>query len=394
MKAEMSRVSRQSIGRRVSPKLAIRRSEKRDYGFTLVELLVVIAIIGILVALLLPAIQAAREAARRAQCQSNLHNAALAVINYESSKKVFPNGMTFDRTLGDVRTIGRFGPNWIIDVLPYMEEQALRDQFDPASLKAPYNPGINDPGAGSRNITARGTSISVLLCPSDGFNKVSYQGHGGNWARTNYAASAGRAFIHASLGFNGQADDKYWNSGCFRGAMGPNAGVKLRRITDGTTKTFMLGEIRAGVSDQDPRGVWALGHAGPSIVTKYGAGGDTNGPNTCDSRGDDIPWSACNGQGKCINTGANQELQALCMGCINSPFDQMGVKSMHQGGVFMAMCDGSVQFITDDIETLGCYGDCCTVWDYMIMSGDGGKPGQYQSPTLNPLASCPSEFLP
>src|SRR4051812_37018702 len=73
-----------------------RRFLKPQRGFTLVELLVVIAIIGILVALLLPAIQAAREAARRAQCQSQMHNVALAVLNYESSKKILPPGMTFD----------------------------------------------------------------------------------------------------------------------------------------------------------------------------------------------------------------------------------------------------------------------------------------------------------
>ncbi len=71
--------------------------QPRHAGFTLVELLVVIAIIGILVALLLPAIQAAREAARRAQCQANLHNAALAVLNYESANKIMPKGMTFDQ---------------------------------------------------------------------------------------------------------------------------------------------------------------------------------------------------------------------------------------------------------------------------------------------------------
>src|SRR5512145_1427301 len=64
-------------------------------AFTLVELLVVIAIIGILVALLLPAVQAAREAARRAQCQSNLKNAALAVLNYESHHKILPIGSVF-----------------------------------------------------------------------------------------------------------------------------------------------------------------------------------------------------------------------------------------------------------------------------------------------------------
>src|SRR5262245_49802971 len=74
----------------------VRFAKLRD-GFTLVELLVVIAIIGILIALLLPAVQAAREAARRAQCQSNLHNAALGVVNYEATKKIFPQGMTYDQ---------------------------------------------------------------------------------------------------------------------------------------------------------------------------------------------------------------------------------------------------------------------------------------------------------
>ncbi len=84
----------------------------RRRAFTLVELLVVIAIIGILVALLLPAIQAAREAARRAQCQSNMHNAALAVLNYESARKILPKGMTFDPALATtVQTLKSFGPN-------------------------------------------------------------------------------------------------------------------------------------------------------------------------------------------------------------------------------------------------------------------------------------------
>src|SRR6476646_383534 len=103
-----------------SPRDVVRGNESRAHsdppsekGFTLVELLVVIAIIGILVALLLPAIQAAREAARRAQCQSNLKQIALAAINYESTKKRLP--------VGFVPTPGANieGWGWGVFILPY-----------------------------------------------------------------------------------------------------------------------------------------------------------------------------------------------------------------------------------------------------------------------------------
>src|SRR3954463_10693853 len=95
-------------------------------AFTLVELLVVIAIIGILVALLLPAIQAAREAARRAKCQSNLHNLALAALNFESAKKTLPIGFI---STGP-SAIESWG--WGVYLLPYLEEQAIYDQLRPS----------------------------------------------------------------------------------------------------------------------------------------------------------------------------------------------------------------------------------------------------------------------
>ena len=88
--------------------------KRHTAAFTLVELLVVIAIIGILVALLLPAIQAAREAARRSQCQSNIKNVALAVLNYETTMKKFPVGMTYDESKNpDLGHPIHFGPNWM-----------------------------------------------------------------------------------------------------------------------------------------------------------------------------------------------------------------------------------------------------------------------------------------
>jgi hypothetical protein len=320
-----------------------------------------------------------------------MHNVALAVLNYESARKTFPNGMNTDTKVATpVQQITKFGPNWIIDILPYMEETALRDQFDPNTLKAPYTPGIeNGTSAASRNWVARGTPIPSLLCPSDPNNRVVYQGRNGNWARNNYGANTGRAFIHSTAGFSGAANDPIWKDNCQRGVMGVNTAVRLKRITDGTTKTIMLGELRAGITEQDPRGVWALGHAGPSLLARYGSGGDVIGPNYCDVHGDDIDFSMCAGPGLCNTNGANPVLQAECMGCFNTPgaFDQAGVRSKHAGGAFLAMCDGSVTFINDDIETSGCYNNCCTPWDYMIMSGDNGKLGSYNSSSLAGLCS-------
>jgi prepilin-type N-terminal cleavage/methylation domain-containing protein/prepilin-type processing-associated H-X9-DG protein len=112
-------------------------------AFTLVELLVVIAIIGILVALLLPAIQAAREAARRTQCRNNLKNIGLAVHNFHDSFKYFPTGGTrpfpsLEDFLQDSLTAGPFnrkgpangaleqGLGWLYQILPYLEEGAVK----------------------------------------------------------------------------------------------------------------------------------------------------------------------------------------------------------------------------------------------------------------------------
>jgi prepilin-type N-terminal cleavage/methylation domain-containing protein len=106
----------------------------RRHAFTLVELLVVIAIIGILVALLLPAIQAAREAARRTQCKNNIKQVSLAILNFESTNKVFPTGGSKNLTPtyglpqniegGKPLGFSRQGLGWGYQLLPYIEESA------------------------------------------------------------------------------------------------------------------------------------------------------------------------------------------------------------------------------------------------------------------------------
>lgn len=356
----------------------------RSQGFTLVELLVVIAIIGILVALLLPAIQAAREAARRAQCQSNLKNVALAVINYEQAEKEFPIGMLNDRAKNpSIHLPTWFGANWMISTLPYVEEQTTYDAFD-------FSRPINDTSTGTnRNRIARGTVLSVLLCPSDEFNRTLYQGynaptdtvHGDNWGRTNYAANSGRGDIYGasdavSTTYNSGAKTGGWTDDCKRGVMGVNTSVSYRRITDGTSKTILLGEIRAGVNERDSRGVWAMGHAGPSLLAGYGGGGDDNGPNACNSSADDIYFG-----GGCTSPEMKDYLQSICMTCDGGLqyFAQQTSRSAHVGGVFVALCDGSVQFVDENIETTGSFvgSGCCSPWDHKIASADSERGGSY-----------------
>jgi prepilin-type processing-associated H-X9-DG protein len=168
---------------------------------------------------------------------------------------------------------------------------------------------------------------------------------------------------------------------CKRGVMGPNAGVTLKQITDGTKHTIMLGELRAGPTDRDARGVWALGLAGSSMLAMYGGGGDANGPNACDANSDDVFSDICESTGLC---GPHDNPIGLteCMSCNDANAShQATARSRHPGGVHVAMCDASVQFISDNVETSGCWGGCCSVWDWMITSGDNGQGGSFNGQT-------------
>jgi prepilin-type N-terminal cleavage/methylation domain-containing protein/prepilin-type processing-associated H-X9-DG protein len=408
------RTTPQGTGRRAFTllKLPVVSTRKRG-AFTLVELLVVIAIIGILVALLLPAIQAAREAARRAQCLSNIKNMALGVLNYEDAHHTFPQGSTSLIQVGTVHQfadtdprpdpalVGRMGPNWVIFVLPHVEQQDMYDRFD---FVGSY---VNRPGGNMNNnvnMMLRSQELPIMMCPSDPNNRTQYMGGNplnANWARGNYAANAGRQFVRStepgmsgpnSSAWSGQSTGQV-NAGtdftCQRGVIGPYVGATLKQITDGTSKTIMLGEIRAGLDDQDSRGIWAAGIVGSSLLAKFGAVSDTNGPNSCSGHGDDVlapGWYDGGGGGTTCTAPTTSPGLAECMTAHDAggQASQAGARSKHPGGIHVAMCDGSAQFVSDDIETSGCYGACCAVWDNMITSANNDRGGVFNGITDKP----------
>jgi prepilin-type N-terminal cleavage/methylation domain-containing protein len=149
------------------------RMSRSPRGFTLIELLVVIAIIAVLIALLLPAVQAAREAARRAQCVNNLKQLGLAIHNYESIFGSLPIGRVWTPLPG-VSLPGFFmgcqNTNWMTQLLPQIEQQALYNSFNFAIGLEGIPDATGMPSGFSINSTVFGTKLSSLQCPSDSAN--------------------------------------------------------------------------------------------------------------------------------------------------------------------------------------------------------------------------------
>ena len=215
-------------------------------GFTLVELLVVIAIIGILVALLLPAIQAARAAAHRTQCQNNLKNIALAVLNYESSNKELPPGSLIIASGG---TSTPSGLAWSVLILPYLEESTISEE----AIRR-YRTSSNPDAYGSAMDSLNALLPPLYLCPSDPDLKYQIEKFLNPDRRAmSYAGVLGSYYARTGDCPPNKASGKYCvaNSGFDSGYLGPNNydgllihgwPVSLKSATDGLSKTLLIGE--------------------------------------------------------------------------------------------------------------------------------------------------------
>jgi prepilin-type N-terminal cleavage/methylation domain-containing protein len=360
----------------------LRRRACRASGFTLVELLVVIAIIGILVALLLPAIQAARESARRMQCQNNLKQIGVAIMNFHEAKGYFPSAGTnsddfyTDPTNGKTAHFERFG--WGYQLLPYIEENNLYQ------ASQGIHPMVDIPGM---NVALVEVAISIYSCPSRGqrfgvlpsgiimamgdyagvmFSYLLDQGE----IKNLYASPQGKSL--QKYGWRGIiSKGGHCNSG---GGTSCNANgyeqwtpVKMKMITDGTSHTIAIMEKAIWSGKYNPSGTdatdmwqkyyndlpgWAHNAHQTTMRSVPGDGGLAWGGAVTAGRGSAPP-----------PVGDNEATVAGV--ARNEAYVDQGFGSAHSSLMYAAFGDGSVRGVNYDVDStpggvlfrLGCRDD-------------------------------------
>jgi prepilin-type N-terminal cleavage/methylation domain-containing protein/prepilin-type processing-associated H-X9-DG protein len=307
-------------------------------AFTLVEVLVVIAVIGILIGLLLPAIQGARESARRTQCVNNLRNLSVACLAYEASKGTLPPGAA------NADEEKKNGLGWPVLILTHLEEDAVSQQ-----ALSQYD---IEGDAYTSPVTINELRLAMNVCPSDVAIDDMLDKHYRQMKTMSYAGVCGSYAGRTGSCPSTVTPSKYCVTGSplvgsmnFDGLLIQDTPVSLNMVTDGVSKTAMIGErwyqTRA----------WTVG--------AYYLGSQTNGkgpqPDTAFSASknfsDGVPlnmdlYSACY-----IDHDNSTDRPALPLPLKNTiPYNDLPFGSFHQGGVNFAYGDASVRFMPDDID--------------------------------------------
>lgn len=313
----------------------------RSHGFTLVELLAVIAIIGVLVGLLLPAVQSARESARRNSCSNNLRQLAIAVQNFEQGRRHYPAGgrtaYSVDTTLSPSDADDVWG--WGIFILPFLEEMAIIQGV------TPYNPTrFIDALADPTRVALLQTRLAIFECPSDDImplntmRQMRPKAGGGplSLAKANYVGCFGVDSLCAP------------DSG---GVFFLNSDIKTSAITDGLSKTMLIGERRTG----------ANANSTPSRAGLWSGANESLAANTASA-----PLESANALFSCTKYNLGSGSDAVGSSASGPTF---GFSSKHSGIAQFVFCDGSVRILSEQIESrISDINDPSTFGAYQLLS--------------------------
>lgn len=331
--------------------------KKNSRGFTLIELLVVIAIIAVLIALLLPAVQQAREAARRSQCKNNLKQIGLAMHNYHDTFNQFARPSSFSITLGSGLKFAS-GTSWCTAVLPYIDQAPSYNLYN--MDLSPYS---------AANAAAVVAVVPAFICPTvprasntqtmnipagvvlaDGFpptgaavtltgGSCDYDPPSGVRAGFQQAAVAQNPALANVGSRTGWAT---WTMRCLDlpTVSDPGDGGKIRDITDGTSNTILMCEL-AGRNE-----LWRVGKKisapDPEAIAQAMVG---SGNWACLFKGDS--WVS----GRLIDgTELPDPPEGGPFAVNRSNVNTSGLYSWHVGGAHIALCDGTVRFISENIS--------------------------------------------
>ena len=333
--------------------LFVRRCRQKR-GFTLIELLVVIAIIAILIALLLPAVQQAREAARRTQCKNNLKQLGLALHNYVDVSRLLPyrqGGTSAASPKGNSNEGSGFTM-----LLPYIEQGSLYNQISTTQV---YSGTTFEPFGDNANDTSPylpwRTPIAAFVCPSSVGGRGMLSGVV-ELGTTNYGFSGGDSSnllsTYAAAPNNAR--------GLVRGPFGWQTSRSFRDITDGTSNTVAMGEMTTTmlgtgsmkIAGAVARSVGASIHTSPIIcLSKLNPADKSSfaaGVTVSPSRGS--RWA----RGNSNYIAVNMILPPNSPACQEAGYSSDGlfpVGSMHTGGAHIVLLDGSVRFVSNNIDS-------------------------------------------
>ncbi len=321
-----------------------RRGPSRVRGFTLVELLVVMFIIGLLLSLLLPAVQTVREAARVTSCSNNLRQIGLAVANYEARNREYPP--SWKSTLPVAPSTDIDGWSTLALLLPYLEQGQLQSEID-FDLSYTLAPDV----VTADGVTTKLSSMRVptYLCPTERRDEVRISGGVPTHYPLNYAMNLGVWFVwDPATGKGGE------------GAFYPDSRLTSGMFRDGLSSTICASEVK-GWNPYYRNAALASPVDIPLVADIVGLGGDfkTNSGHTewVDGRAHQVGFTTTfrpNTQVLCDVSGTMYDVdwtnQQEGKSTTAPTYAAVTARSYHNGGVNVAMMDGSVRWFSDEID--------------------------------------------